>query len=40
MVAMLYGPSTQNIATREALKNLLTDTDPGELCLSVGALTH
>jgi hypothetical protein len=29
MVAVLYGPETLNITTSEALKNLLTTTDPG-----------
>jgi hypothetical protein len=29
MVDVLYGPSAQNITTFEALKNLLTVTDPG-----------
>jgi hypothetical protein len=37
MVAVLYGPAAQNITTREALKNLLTSTDPrGAVSVSGG----
>jgi hypothetical protein len=37
MVAVLYGPAAQNITMREALKNLLTVTDPwGALPVSGG----
>jgi hypothetical protein len=38
MVDVFYGPAAQNITTREALNNLLTATDPGELYPVSGGL--